>query len=306
MRKLARMALSLFIPGLFAFVLTEEAAAQNEVRPILNCIEYSRTENRLFAYFGYVSTHTGPVILDIGQQNFFFPGPLFRNQPTVFEPGVHDRVFSSSFTISASQAQLTWFLDGNSLVVRNDVGFLCHPFYQGDWNSTVSYIAGDLVRHNGLLWARPLACPNNNTAPDQPNGCWQLWPGGQPGPSGPAGPPGLQGEPGPQGIRGEPGPQGQGGTQGVQGLQGIQGPPGPVGPRGPSGASLVLNSITVVFSPPYKGTDTGASCPAGYALVTGGGGIMGRCYPTARTQHHGELSAREGTVRSRLHPESQP
>ncbi|HEV8673476.1 MAG TPA: hypothetical protein VGX21_05470 [Methylomirabilota bacterium] len=51
---------------------------------------------------------TSPVTIEVGENNFFSPGVLFRNQPTEFFPGVHHWVFATSFQVSGSQTQITW------------------------------------------------------------------------------------------------------------------------------------------------------------------------------------------------------
>jgi hypothetical protein len=124
-------------------------------------------------------------------KNCFSPGVLFRGQPIVFQPGVHDRVFSSTFQISASQTQITWFLDGNTVVATPDSVKLCNPpRFWGNWSpngrpNCVPYRAHDLVKHDGFLW---LLAPTGNgiVEPDVASG-WRFWPGSGPGPQGPRG-----------------------------------------------------------------------------------------------------------------------
>src|SRR3712207_3532268 len=109
--ELFRGSLRVLMLCLFAFALPDVGLAQGEIRPILNCIEYVPEEGKIVAYFGYSSSFTTPVTLEAGEEgNFFFPGPQNRNQPTVFHPGVHDRVFATSFVLNPLTPQLTWFL----------------------------------------------------------------------------------------------------------------------------------------------------------------------------------------------------
>src|SRR6185312_16322964 len=67
--------------------------------------------------FGYVSSFATPVHVDVGPNNFFSPGVLFRNQPTDFLPGAHSNVFATNFQVSASTPQITWTLDGTNFVI---------------------------------------------------------------------------------------------------------------------------------------------------------------------------------------------
>jgi len=105
------------------------------VTPVLDCVVYHQESNALTAYFGYVNTSASTMHVDVGPNNFFSPGILFRNQPTDFLPGEHHRVFSTSFQVSASQPQITWFLQGSFVVAKNDTSLYCSPptvfTYQG-------------------------------------------------------------------------------------------------------------------------------------------------------------------------------
>jgi hypothetical protein len=93
------------------------------------------------------------------------------------------------------------------------------------------------------------------------------------GPAGPQGPAGATGERGEQGPQGPEGPQG---PQGPTGATGAQGPAGPTGPTGPSGVFdyQVVTSSVVPIGPGAVATAQ-ANCPAGYALLGGGGGFNG-------------------------------
>jgi hypothetical protein len=44
---------------------------------------------RAIAVFGYVSSFTIAVHIDVGPNSFFGPGVVLRNQPTDFLPGAH-------------------------------------------------------------------------------------------------------------------------------------------------------------------------------------------------------------------------
>src|SRR5688572_25135152 len=101
---------------------------QPTVKPILHCITFDQTTRMADTYWGYVSTHTTPVTIG-ANDNFFYPGVLNRNQPTVFQPGIHDRVFFSSFMITPNMSQLTWSLDRNEVTATLDRNLTCNPPY---------------------------------------------------------------------------------------------------------------------------------------------------------------------------------
>jgi hypothetical protein len=99
---------------------------------------------------------------------------------------------------------------------------------------------------------------------------------GPAGPTGPQGDRGPAGPTGPQGPAGADGPTGATGATGATGETGARGPAGPAGPTGPSG----IFDYKVVWSPsvPVANGAVGttlAQCPAGYALLGGGGGFNG-------------------------------
>jgi hypothetical protein len=94
--------------GLAASGCLAEAQAATVV-PVLDCMVYISNINAVTAYFGYVNTTAGVVDVPFGQNNFFFPAPPFRGQPTTFSPGTHRRAFSFTFPASSSAE---WTLDG--------------------------------------------------------------------------------------------------------------------------------------------------------------------------------------------------
>jgi hypothetical protein len=82
----ARIALA----ALSASLMARPASAQTVV-PVLDCVIYNQSNNTLLAFFGYASSFATPIQIEIGVNNFFSPGVLFRNQPTEFLPGLHQR-----------------------------------------------------------------------------------------------------------------------------------------------------------------------------------------------------------------------
>jgi len=93
--------------------------------PVLDCVIYNFNTNTLLAFFGYGSSSTQEIDIPVGPNNFFFPGTLFRNQPTAFQPNLHLNVFATSFQVSAGLTQITWFLNGNTVVAKNDTSLYC-------------------------------------------------------------------------------------------------------------------------------------------------------------------------------------
>lgn len=79
--------------------------------PILNCIT-QQNDTTYTAWFGYENDDTTSIFVPAGSQNKFSPIPNDRTQPTVFEPGKKDRVFSVVF----NGKNLTWNLNGNEVI----------------------------------------------------------------------------------------------------------------------------------------------------------------------------------------------
>lgn len=101
---------------------------------------------------------------------------------------------------------------------------------------------------------------------------------GATGPQGVTGPRGTTGLAGPQGATGSQGVPGEAGAQGPAGPSGPAGPAGPVGPVGPSGPSesqLVIGApaTSAPAAPRHTLVSATATCPAGTALLGGGGSI---------------------------------
>src|SRR5262245_4336529 len=92
--------------------LAAPASAQtpDQVQPFVDCIEFLPSPMVARAHFGYVSTYATEVTLPIGFDNFFTPGIINRGQPTVFQPGFHDRVFSTEWLVNGSQPSIAWVL----------------------------------------------------------------------------------------------------------------------------------------------------------------------------------------------------
>lgn len=81
------------------------------LNPILDCIT-QQNDTTYTAWFGYENTNSTSITVPIGPQNKFTPTPNDRTQPTVFDPGRKDKIFSVVF----NGKNLTWKLNGNEVV----------------------------------------------------------------------------------------------------------------------------------------------------------------------------------------------
>ena len=142
----------------------------------LSALRYNVNTDTLDTYWGYAAT--APVHLDVGQNDFFFPGVLFRHQPTDFQAGVHENVFMTSFQVSASTPQITWFLNGRSETARMTNPPYDPPRGTGEWDPSVTYTQNTVVSFNGLLWVSPyetISAPNLNVQPGTNAAFWRLF-----------------------------------------------------------------------------------------------------------------------------------
>jgi len=113
--------------------------------------------------------------------------------------------------------------------------------YEGAFQSTTNYAAGDVVLWEGASWAS-LSDGNHGNTPSLSPGSWGMLTSTGPqgvqgvaGATGPQGPQGVSGQTGAQGERGLPGETGPAGAQGPQGLTGAAGEVGPTGAQGDRG-----------------------------------------------------------------------
>jgi hypothetical protein len=161
-----------------------QADAQGTVAPILKCVRFRvDSPGATEAFFGYMSTHATAVTIDLGPQNFFSPGAVFRGQPTVFHPGLHENAFSTTFPVSASLTQVFWVLDGHTVAATSfDHRRFCDPpRFRGEWNAATPYVSNDLVTFDGELWLQvdlyTIGIPSLNRRPGSPGAAWIAWDG---------------------------------------------------------------------------------------------------------------------------------
>jgi hypothetical protein len=82
--------------AMVAGMVTQPRAEAQELRlyPLLDCVTYD--QDTVTAYYGYINAETTTLSVPFGTNNIFMPALFFRGQPTVFEPGIHHKVFRSA------------------------------------------------------------------------------------------------------------------------------------------------------------------------------------------------------------------
>lgn len=83
--------------------------AAGEVTPYLTCWESTPYNNLVKLYYGYHNADTNAITIPQGVDNAFSPLPINRNQPIVFSPGTHEKVF---FVEVAFGSEISWTLGG--------------------------------------------------------------------------------------------------------------------------------------------------------------------------------------------------
>lgn len=83
------------------------APPDKAVRPVLECVVDNGGGNYT-AWFGYKNENAVAVNIPVGNNNKFHPTPQDRGQPTAFQPGRKQKVFSVPF----NGANLVWSLKG--------------------------------------------------------------------------------------------------------------------------------------------------------------------------------------------------
>ena len=108
-RKYYRPVISIYLLMLAGSpTLAEQGGGESvycSVEPIFHCAE-RMDDGSYIGHFGYRTScaegdkNTGDVFIDIGDDNYFTPGPDDRGQPKVFLPGEHVDDFEVEFTAS--------------------------------------------------------------------------------------------------------------------------------------------------------------------------------------------------------------
>ena len=119
MRKLTLIILALIVSlSLFAGL---------KVRPIMECVE-NHGDGTYTAWFGYLNDNPEVLSIDMGVHNKFEVGdtPVDMDQPTIFQPGRHEDVFSADFVEGEN---FVWTLGGKNGhgAVNSNSGFTFCP-----------------------------------------------------------------------------------------------------------------------------------------------------------------------------------
>jgi hypothetical protein len=193
------LVLATLLAGMALATSGPQAAAQIlDVRPILDCIEYTPGSKELTAWWGY-DNRAQSTFINPGADNFFDGPTPFLGQPNLFLSGEHHHVFSVPFDPGATPS-LTWTVLEHSATASNDPHLYCNyiprtMMWAGDWASDIGYRRGDVVRHGGSTW---VAKQDSSGVPPAEGETWALL--ATKGDTGQAGPQGPQGPPGPAGA----------------------------------------------------------------------------------------------------------
>ena len=100
------------IPALFGLLVGSSVLAQDDggelpnpctVKPIFHCAE-AMNDGSYIGHFGYRTScpesdkPVEDVFIEIGDDNYFTPGPIDRGQPKIFLSGEHVDEFEAEFT----------------------------------------------------------------------------------------------------------------------------------------------------------------------------------------------------------------
>ena len=97
--------------GFWAVMLTGTASASHKQTPILECVFHDTGTGQWNSLWGYDSTSGSVENIPIGSTNYFSPGAQNQGQPTAFQPGTNNNVFTVTWSGSS---ELTWTLNGQS------------------------------------------------------------------------------------------------------------------------------------------------------------------------------------------------
>lgn len=272
-----------------ALLVALPASAGAQVRPEKQCVTYNATAGT--AQVRLAGVNAWPLIVNAlpGDDNFFSPAPIDRNQPNQFLPGFTP----FDLTVSADGGNITWTILGNPLTFSTAAAGLSFErpcAYRGPEISGVAPAAltigggaqtltvfgqglgaGATVTVDGVAAAvAPTAATANRLdvaltiAPDATSGAHDLLvtdaDGNRTGCRGcvrlAEPPPIATPAPGPQGPRGEQGPQGPRGETGPAGASGT------VAPRTLTGRARTLRAGRLATS--------SVTCPAGTKVLSGG------------------------------------
>jgi len=98
--------------------------AEDQIIPILECVD--GTFGNYTAYFGYENENNAPVLVEAGKKNKLIPAKENSEQPIIFKPGRHKKVFSVEF-----KYLLSWNLLGRS-AIATILGQICITDLEND------------------------------------------------------------------------------------------------------------------------------------------------------------------------------
>jgi hypothetical protein len=85
-----------------------------QVFPILECVE-EVSEGLYRAYFGYKNKTGVQVEIPLGPENYFYPKPIDRGQPTIFEVGRSPSFPESPLSVEFNDLPIKWILAGKAV-----------------------------------------------------------------------------------------------------------------------------------------------------------------------------------------------
>ena len=106
------------------------------IHPIVECVQ-KNPNGTYTARFGYANDNAYPVTVPVGLLNLFVPLPINRSQPTVFQPGRQQNVFSVVFNGNP----LIWEVRGRIITATNSPSLACGGS-RYDSTGNVHHLAG--------------------------------------------------------------------------------------------------------------------------------------------------------------------
>lgn len=103
------------------------ATAGDFLTPVLTCVT-ARAPEQYYARFSYVNASTAEVVVPVGTENFFSPGPANAGQPQEFSPETLPETFSVQF----DGTPLTWHL-GRTSATASFEATPCPPIWIPAW-----------------------------------------------------------------------------------------------------------------------------------------------------------------------------
>ena len=130
-RLVAAVAASAVGAVLCLFAPSAEASPQSNLTPLLTCIDVNG-DGSITAHFGYTNVWTNTVTVPAGkvppgQQNWFLPDPKDRGQPSKFQVGTLNDVFTVTFSTPTLEWRLGDVNGAFNLVIVDASGTRCTP-----------------------------------------------------------------------------------------------------------------------------------------------------------------------------------